>query len=93
MMKPQYDVTECGRSGRNGSSGSPVMSSDAWNSGTSLRWTSAPCSRRAASYSPSVVENRFMIQTTHRGRPWIIIAEPDPEERVLVIVTAYESRR
>lgn len=49
--------------------------------------------QRAASYSPSVVGKRFMIHTTHRGRPWIIIVEPDPEERVLVIVTAYESRR
>ena len=39
------------------------------------------------------VQNRFMIETTHRGRPWIVIVEPDPDERLLVIVTVYESRR
>jgi len=49
--------------------------------------------QRASGYSPSVVENRFMIETMHRGRPWIVIVEPDPDERLLVIVTAYESRR
>lgn len=49
--------------------------------------------QRASGYSPSVVENRFMIETTHRGRPWIVIVEPDPDERLLVIVTVYESRR
>ena len=46
--------------------------------------------QRASSYVPSVVEGRFMIDTTHRGRPWIIVVEPDPEERLLVAVTAYE---
>jgi hypothetical protein len=46
--------------------------------------------RRASGYSPSVVGGRFMIETTHRGRPWIVIAEPDLDERALVIVTAYE---
>jgi hypothetical protein len=47
--------------------------------------------QRASSYAPSVVEGRFMIETTHRGRPWIVIVEPDPEERLLVVVTAYEN--
>lgn len=46
--------------------------------------------QRASSYSPSVVEGRFMIETTHRGRPWIVVVEPDPDERLLVIVTVYE---
>jgi hypothetical protein len=49
--------------------------------------------QRAREYSPSVVENRFMIDTTHQGRPWIVIVEPDPAESLLVIVTAYESQR
>ena len=34
-----------------------------------------------------------MIETTHQGRPWIVIVEPDPAESLLVIVTAYESQR
>jgi len=46
--------------------------------------------RRASGYSPSVVEGRFMIRSTHRGRPWVVMVEPDFEERVLVVVTAYE---
>jgi len=44
-------------------------------------------------YSPSVAVSRFMIEVTHEGRPWIVIVEPDPEERWLVIVTAYEVQR
>lgn len=46
--------------------------------------------QRASRYSPSVVAGRFVIETTHRGRPWIVIVEPDPDERLLVIVTVYE---
>ncbi len=26
------------------------------------------------------------------GRPWIVIVEPDPDERLFVIVTVYEPR-
>lgn len=36
-----------------------------------------------------VVPGRFMIETSHGGRPWIVIVEPDGEEQLLV-VTAYE---
>ena len=46
--------------------------------------------RRATGYSPSVVAGRFMVETTHRNRPWIVVVEPDPDARLLVIVTAYE---
>ncbi len=49
--------------------------------------------QRARGYTPSVVENRFVIETTDRGRPWVVVVEPDPDERLLVIVTVYESRR
>jgi hypothetical protein len=47
---------------------------------------------RASGYSPSVVEGRFMVEATHGGRRWMVIVEPDPDERLLVIVTAYEDR-
>ena len=47
--------------------------------------------QRASSYASSVVEGRFMIHTTHQNRPWVVIVEPDPAERLLVVVTAYES--
>jgi hypothetical protein len=48
--------------------------------------------QRARRSSASAVEGRFMIETTHRGRPWVVIVEPDADERILVIVTVYESR-
>jgi len=47
--------------------------------------------QRARGYRPSVVEGRFMIETNHEGRPWVVIVEPDHDERRLVIVTAYEA--
>jgi hypothetical protein len=34
-----------------------------------------------------------MIDTTHAGRPWIAILEPDETERLLVVVTVYEVSR
>ena len=49
--------------------------------------------QQARGYSPNVVVNRFMIEVTRQGRPWIVIVEPDPEEHRLVIVTTYELRR
>ena len=45
---------------------------------------------RATSFEPNVVEGRFMIHVRHAQRPWIAIVEPDAEEKLLVVVTAYE---
>jgi hypothetical protein len=45
---------------------------------------------RARSFAPSVVAGRFMIDTAHSGRPWIVVVEPDDTEQLLVVVTAYE---
>ena len=45
---------------------------------------------RATRYEPIVVEGRFMIHAIHQQRPWIVIAEPDVEAKLLVIVTVYE---
>lgn len=44
---------------------------------------------RAASYRPDVVEGRWVIETRHRQQNWAAIVEPDPIERLLVVVTAY----
>jgi len=55
-------------------------------------WDLRSMLERASSYSPSVVEGRFMVEATHGGRRWTVIVEPDPDERLLVIVTAYEAR-
>jgi hypothetical protein len=38
----------------------------------------------------STVEvGRWIIETIHDSRPWRVIVEPDPTERLLVVVTAY----
>ncbi|MBV8678518.1 MAG: DUF4258 domain-containing protein [Planctomycetaceae bacterium] len=34
-------------------------------------------------------EGRFVVETTHDGRPWEVIVEPSSSERVLIVVTAY----
>ena len=47
----------------------------------------------ARRHSPSVVLGRFMIDTAHEGRPWVVIVEPDRTERLLVVVTVYEVNR
>jgi hypothetical protein len=43
----------------------------------------------AASISPSGVEGRWAIKTTHRRRSWKVIVEPDFDRHLLVVVTAY----
>ncbi len=35
------------------------------------------------------VPNRWLMETRHGGRPWEIIVEPIPDEKVLVVITAY----
>ena len=45
---------------------------------------------RAAGFRPNIVKGRFMIDTRHEGRPWLVIVEPDAEIRLLVVVTVYE---
>ena len=46
---------------------------------------------RAQGYRPDVVADRWVIETRHRHRAWEVIVEPDPEEQLLVVVTAYSS--
>ena len=45
--------------------------------------------QRAMRYRKDVVEGRWLIETKHRGKAWEVILEPDPESRLLVVVTAY----
>ncbi len=44
---------------------------------------------RARGYRPDVVERRWIILTNHLRQSWEVIVEPDPEEHLLVVVTAY----
>ena len=36
-----------------------------------------------------VLEGRWVVETRHESRAWAVILEPDEEERVTVVVTAY----
>ena len=44
----------------------------------------------ATSYKPDVEEGRWRIETSFRGLPWEVIVEPVSENRLLVVVTAYD---
>ena len=43
----------------------------------------------ARGYAPDIVEGRWAIKAHHRRRPWEIIVEPDNEQELLVVITAY----
>ena len=45
---------------------------------------------RATVFRPSIVEGRFLVEVSHKGRPWIVVVEPDADGLVLVVVTVYE---
>ena len=38
---------------------------------------------------PDRFEDRWVIETSHRHGSWEVIVEPDPDEEILVIITAY----
>ena len=44
---------------------------------------------RAESYRSSVVEERWMVSTRHRGAEWAVIVEPDSNAQLLIVVPAY----
>lgn len=45
----------------------------------------------ATSVRPDTVEDRFVVETVHRGAQWRIIVEPDGELQCIVVVTAYRT--
>ena len=44
---------------------------------------------RATGFRPDVVDDRFVVETRFRAGPWEVVVEPDEEEHLLVVVTAY----
>jgi hypothetical protein len=34
-------------------------------------------------------EGRFVVETTHDGRRWVVIVEPEISDEILIVVTAY----
>jgi len=43
----------------------------------------------ATGFRKSREDGRFVVETTHDGRPWAVVVEPLTDERILVVVTAY----
>lgn len=43
----------------------------------------------AVALTEDVEPGRWIVETQHESRPWQIIVEPDDEDEVLVVVTAY----
>jgi len=48
---------------------------------------------RATGYHPDVVEDRFIVEARFKGRAWEVVVEPDQEDDLLVVVTAYRVDR
>jgi hypothetical protein len=48
---------------------------------------------RSRSFHRDVVDGRFVVDARHRGHPWEVIVEPDEDDEVLVVVTAYPVER
>lgn len=46
---------------------------------------------RGTSYRADLIEGRWVIETKHRGQRWEVIVEPDTDERLLVVITAYQT--
>ena len=47
----------------------------------------------ASDVRADVVEGRFVIVTRHLAQPWEVIVEPDADELLLVVVTAFPVTR
>ena len=43
----------------------------------------------ASGYGENCEPGRWVVATRHAGHPWEVIVEPVPQEKVLVVVTAY----
>lgn len=43
----------------------------------------------AEDYRTDFIEGRWAIETRHNRKNWEVIVEPDDEQKLLVVVTAY----
>lgn len=46
---------------------------------------------KAMDLSPARRPGRYTARTRHRGKTWVVVLEPDPDDRLLYVVTAYVS--
>ena len=43
----------------------------------------------ATGFRLTMTPGRYLIDTKHQSKSWIVVVEPDWDERTLVVVTAY----
>ena len=43
----------------------------------------------ASKLTPARHPGRWLIHTRHVGHPWVVVVEPDLDDKILMIVTAY----
>ncbi len=43
----------------------------------------------ATELSPGRQTGRFLVSARHGGRRWVVVLEPDPEESIAYVVTAF----
>jgi hypothetical protein len=46
----------------------------------------------AAGYHSDIAPGRWVVESRRAGLPWEIIVEPLPDERILLVITAYSAR-
>ena len=44
---------------------------------------------RALELVPGSRAGRWLVRTRHASRPWVVVVEPDPDERLLYVVTVH----
>ena len=44
---------------------------------------------QALNYQRNVVVGRWVVETRHAGRMWVVVVEPDGASNLLVVVTAF----
>ncbi len=40
---------------------------------------------------PSKRPGRWLVRTRHAGQRWVVVVEPDADDRIVMVVTAYPS--
>jgi hypothetical protein len=43
----------------------------------------------AGSFREDVVEGRWVLETRHGKQNWEVVVEPEPDDQLLIIITAY----
>lgn len=44
---------------------------------------------RATGYHPDIIEGRWIVESHHQYHAWEVVLEPDFQDRLVVVVTAY----